>query len=384
MIKSPTITQGLTLLRNFGRLAYVIKLVIRAQAQKSRYNKQTKAMPTPAPQSLILVTGVTGYLAAHVAEQLLDKGYRVRGTARTASKAEYLKKKWGDRFEWVNVSDLIEDGAFDEAVKDVDGIMHVASPFHYNVSDPYKDLIEPARKGTLSLLSAALKNGKKVQRIVITSSFAACAEPKDGSGYIYTEKDWNEFSIKEVEQKGKETSPQQAYRASKSEAERVAWDFIKEKKPQFDLVTINPTFIFGPILHQVEDPKDLNTSVAFVYKMLTGETKEIAAPAPSQAFVDVRDVAKAHVNAIEKEEAGGKRFLTTSAQFGFQQVADILRAKYPELKDKIPEGKPGQNYSTTHSVSNEEAKRVLNIEFMGLEKTIVDTAEDLKEKFLQK
>jgi len=341
-------------------------------------------MPLPPSKSLILVTGVTGYIAAHVAEQLLQKGYSVRGTVRTASKAEYLKKRFEqygqDKFSYVIVEDLIKDGAFDEAVKGVQGIMHVASPFHFNITDPYKDLIEPAKKGTISLLQAAHKNGQEVARVVVTSSFAAVAQPKDGTGYVYTEEDWNTFSSEEVKKTG---DPMHAYRSSKYEAEKAAWDFIKENKPKFDLSTINPVFVFGPLLQEIKTPEDINTSVGYVYKLLTGETKEIKPPPASQAYVDVRDVALAHVKAIETEEAGGNRYLTVGGMFGFQQVANILREAYPDRKDKIPEGYPkDEKYTkTAHIVSSEKAKKTFGIEFISLEKTILDTAKDL-EKFL--
>lgn len=80
--------------------------------------------------SLVLVTGTTGYIAAHASQQLLEQGYRVRGTARDANsdKAQHLKdlfKTYGDKFEIVKAGDLEEDGVFDEAVQGVDGILHM-------------------------------------------------------------------------------------------------------------------------------------------------------------------------------------------------------------------------------------------------------------------
>lgn len=146
----------------------------------------------------ILLTGASGFLAAHVGQQLLQRGYRVRGTVRSAEKGEYLKqlyKKDGiEGFEYVIVEDVeqvrsqqlararclhlqfklialhnLQDGAFDKAVIGVDGIAHTASPFHFKVEDPHKDLINPAVKGTTGILHSALLE-PKVQRIVITSS----------------------------------------------------------------------------------------------------------------------------------------------------------------------------------------------------------------------
>lgn len=73
-------------------------------------------------ESLVLVTGVNGYIASHIAEQLLEHGYRVRGTVRDAYKADYMHalfdEKYGeDAFEVQIVTDMATDGAFDEVMK---------------------------------------------------------------------------------------------------------------------------------------------------------------------------------------------------------------------------------------------------------------------------
>lgn len=72
--------------------------------------------------SVVLVTGVNGFIASHIADQLLLAGYRVRGTARTTSKAEGLKAYWEKKcghgkVEIVTVPEIGTKGAFDEAVK---------------------------------------------------------------------------------------------------------------------------------------------------------------------------------------------------------------------------------------------------------------------------
>lgn len=81
-------------------------------------------MSTPAiPQgSIVLVTGANGYIGSHTADQLLLAGYKVRGTVRDASRAQWLQElfdeKYGHgKFELFVVSEMNVDGAFDEAVK---------------------------------------------------------------------------------------------------------------------------------------------------------------------------------------------------------------------------------------------------------------------------
>jgi nucleoside-diphosphate-sugar epimerase len=94
------------------------------------------AISSPAK---VLVTGANGYLATWVVKKYLEAGYSVRGTVRSLSKSAFLNDTfahYGDRFELVVVEDITKDGAFDEAVKDVDAIAHTASPFHYKATDP--------------------------------------------------------------------------------------------------------------------------------------------------------------------------------------------------------------------------------------------------------
>lgn len=81
-------------------------------------------MPAIPKESLVLVTGVNGYIASHIAEQLLEHGYRVRGTVRDAYKADYMHalfdEKYGGEdaaFEVQIVKDMATDGAFDEVMK---------------------------------------------------------------------------------------------------------------------------------------------------------------------------------------------------------------------------------------------------------------------------
>lgn len=334
---------------------------------------------------LVLVTGTTGYIAAHASQQLLEKGYHVRGTARdpNSDKSQYLKelfKSYGNKFQIVKAGDLEEEGVFDDAVKEVDGILHIASPFHFAASDPYKDLINPAVVGTKNLLQSAQKFGSKVKHVVITSSVAAVyGPPGSDKGYVYTEKDWNDKSVSDIEKEkdSKDFNKQTAYRASKNAAERFAWKFQTEEKPKFAISVINPSFVFGPVIHKIKDVESINTSVALMFKYFDNP-EQIAAPSPTQAFVDVRDVAKMHILALEKPDAAGKRFCCTASSFTWQQVVDILHETYPERK--VAEGGDGAGtVDTIHKTSNKLSRDVLGIEYIDLKKSTIDTIESLKQ-----
>lgn len=114
-----------------------------------------------------------------------------------------------------------------------------------------------------------------MKRVVITSSCASVLdnypEPR-----TFSEKDWNLGAPKEVEEKGRNASPPAKYRTSKVLAERAAWDFVKENKDQikFDLAVINPPFVFGPVLHEVDKPENLNTSAADWFNTVVKATKD--------------------------------------------------------------------------------------------------------------
>lgn len=86
---------------------------------------------------------------------------------------------------------------------------------------------------------------------VITSSFASILDSRRPTPSTFTEEDWNTYSPAQVEEKGKDVAPADAYRASKTLAERAAWKFVEENKPKWDIVTLCPPLVLGPIEQQV-------------------------------------------------------------------------------------------------------------------------------------
>lgn len=136
--------------------------------------------------------------------------------------------------------------------------------------------------------------------------------------------------------------------------------------------------VYGPSNHAVPDMNKLNTSSADIYRFINGSTKNPGDTA-FPLCVDVRDVATAHLKAYEVPEASNQRFAVTSGNFTYQRVCDIIREKFPDLKDKVPEGNPGEKYPDFFTLSNEKAKKVLGIEFIGLEQMVVDTVKSLLE-----
>jgi len=343
-------------------------------------------MPAIQPQSsTVLLTGASAFIGSHVVKELISRGFSVVGTTRSDDKGEYLKNLFGDKFSYVIVKDLEDEGGFDEAVKDKDAIIHIASPFHMNVQDPEKDLINPAVNGTTSLMNSAVKNGNKVKRVVITSSFASIVTPQDVP-FTYDESQWNTSSPAIYAEKGKDTPAQEVYRTSKVKAEEAAWKLLKEHKPAFDLVTMCPPLVLGPIIHQVPKADSLNTSVAMHRAYLTGQKKVEEMQGFGGFEVDVRDLAFAHVEALVQEEAGNKRFGISNAAYSMQECLDILHSSQdPEVKEALkkhyketPVGKTGSYKDVKmNKFDASRSEKILGVKYRDIKTTIEDQTKAL-------
>jgi len=270
----------------------------------------------------ICVTGASGFIASYVIRELLDNGYTMRATVRALTKGnkyEYLTSLPGaaERLELVQ-AELLTEGSYDEAIAGCEYIIHTASPYVLDVTDPQKDLVDPALKGTLNVLQACAKSGS-VKKVVLTSSVVAVYD-EPVSGHVYTEKDWNETS----------SLTRNPYFYSKTLAERSAWDYVEKENPAFELVVINPGTVIGASL-----VPSLNTSNQILHDALAGNYPMIMNL--SWGFVNVRDVAHAHVLAMENEKAKG-RYLCTNETLDLSEVVSILREagysnyKLPKLK----------------------------------------------------
>ncbi len=258
--------------------------------------------------------------------------------------------------------------------------MHTASPFHWNVAQP-DDFIKPAVAGTLSALRAASKGG--VRRVVVTSSYASILENREPLGeFTFTEDDWNQQSIDEVAARGADAWRMHWYRASKTLAERAAWRYVEEEKPGFDVATICPPYVLGPLIHQASSPEALNTSAANWYAYLAGQKTAADATAPAGILCDVRDVARAHVNALLLPEAGGQRFGVATRTFTIQTLLDHVlgNEKLVAAFPSITRGEPGAAVPPQNWFDCSRSLKTLGIEPTHESRTALDMTESLAEK----
>ena len=271
----------------------------------------------------VLLTGISGFLGGHVALQLLESGYAVRGSLRDLKRADKvrqtLQRAGADtsRLEFVAL-DLMSDKGWAEAMDGVRYVQHVASPFVTSMPVDKMDLIRPAVEGTTRALEAAF--AAKVERIVLTSSMAAVmyGHPKSRTT-PFTAADWTDLEGRDIN----------AYIESKTRAERAAWQIAERHGRTGDLAVINPGAIFGPLLD--EDP---GTSAVLIQRLLNGSMP--AAPDMAFTMIDVRDVAALHVAAMTKPDAGGHRFPSGDGTFSFMDVTAMLRAAFPAYARKLP------------------------------------------------
>ena len=256
----------------------------------------------------VLVSGATGFIASHAIERLLAQGHSVKGTVRdpksTTKNAHVLAMPGAKERLTLVAADLNDADPFSAHVMDVDTIMHMASPYVINVKDPQRDLVDPAVNGTLSMLKAAAKS-KTVKRVVLTSSVAAITDEPDGQ--VLTEADWNTRS----------SLTRNPYYYSKTLAERAAWDFMEREKPAFDLVVINPFLVVGP-----SHTNAINSSNQILVDIIKGQYPAVLAL--DWGFVDVRDVADAHIAAMEMPSAEG-RYITASANMDMTDLVALMR-----------------------------------------------------------
>ncbi|EAU34910.1 conserved hypothetical protein [Aspergillus terreus NIH2624] len=326
----------------------------------------------------VLLTGGSGFIAAHIVDTLLEHGFDTVVTVRSEEKGQRILEAHPDtpkeKLSYVIVKDVAADGAFDEAVKSnppFDYVLHTASPFHYNISDPVKDFLDPAIKGTTGILKAIKAYAPTVKRVVITSSFAAIVNAKEHAK-VYSEKVWNPVTWEEA------MDPAQTYRASKTFAEKAAWDFVEKEKPNFDVATINPPLVLGPVVHYLNSLDAINTSNNRIANMIRGNCKDKLPPSGTFLWVDVHEVALAHVRAIEVPEAGGQRFFLTAGLYSNKEIADIIRDSFPELADKLPsKDEPSDMPTDVYGYDNTKSIQVLGIKYRSLKESVVETVKSL-------
>jgi len=304
-----------------------------------------------------VVTGASGFVPGEVVKQLLSKGWNVRGTVRSLSnkdKTQHLTKM-SEALPGkltLHEADLLKKGSFDEIVKGADYVFHMASPFLSTWEDTQKELVEPALNGTATVLESVGKSTDSVRRVVLTSSLAAALKMKSGpkNGKLYTEEDWNTDS--EADKEG-------GYMYSKTVAEKKAWEL--SEKLGFELVTIMPSLVLGPVTGNRNDGTSLNVMKA----ILENESSEL----PFPFIVDVRNIAEAHIAAAVTPSAKGRYLVSNASTVPNCQVIAILEERFPALQFQ-----KAKQEDSKQVLVNDKVQKELGVKIVDPKDTIIDMA----------
>ena len=332
----------------------------------------------------VLVTGATGYIGLHCVQQLLNQGYAVNGSVRSPERKEEVfeaLQKHNTPTENLNLYtfNLTEDDGWDEGMEGCDYLLHVASPIALeNHNEDF--FVKPAVAGVKRAFKYAKKHN--VKKVVLTSSVAAIFDTLEEKT-DYDETDWSDPENPSISH----------YAKSKTLAEKAAWDFVDNEDNPFELAVINPALVIGPSLSG--DLGESNKAIA----MVTTGKMPVAVPLQF-GYVDVRDVAAAHVLAMQNSDSNGERFALAEKDLWYKDVAKVLRDngfdKAPTFNVPVWLAKILANFSKelkvtlpylgrVRSVKNtSKAKDILGWNPRPAEESIIDIAEQIKEMGLIK
>lgn len=324
----------------------------------------------------VLLTGISGYIAMHCAKELLKRDYHINATVRNLDKVEDIKNALSALSLDVNKiqffqADLLSDDNWEDAMADCEYVMHVASPYPLNQPKDENVLIKPAVEGTERVVSLAIKNN--VKKIVLTSSVVAVSVGHTKKQY--SEEDWS-FADK----------PIAAYAKSKTLAEKKAWELIKNADTDTKLTVINPSGVIGPSL-----TSEISSTQLIIAGLMNGR---IPVNLPIHiGYVDVRDVALAHIKALENPNSDGERIILSNTELWHKDVSKILKeggykapwltvsvpvAKF--LANVVPALKGAKRFLGKDMVKNStKAEDILGISYIDIKKSILDDAKSLTE-----
>jgi dihydroflavonol-4-reductase len=240
----------------------------------------------------VFITGATGFVGANVTRALLDSGYEVRALVRKGADTRNIDGLALERFE----GDLSKPAHLQSGMTGCDAVIHVAALYSLWRSDRaalYRSNVD----GTVSVLEAAEAAG--VSRVVYTSSVAALGVPRPG----------------EVGDERLETIASALvsdYKKSKYLAEQEA---LKRTRQGQDIVIVNPSTPIGPF-----DIKPTPTG-DIVLRFLKG--KMPAYVDTGLNIVDVEDVARGHVLALERGRSG-ERYILGNRNLTLKDFLEIL------------------------------------------------------------
>lgn len=347
-------------------------------------------------KGLALVTGANGFIGSRTVKAFLLAGYSVRAAVRSPNSASGLlgalpSYAASGQLSTAIVPDITAPGAFDEAVKGVAAIAHLASPVDFSNTNA-EEVLGTALKGTLGILDSAVKEPGLKSFVFMSSIVAVRGSDPRFEGRVFTEADWNDDAEETLRKAGQDATGHHIYIASKVVAERAFWDFRERNRARvaFGMTAINPVWVAGPPLILPEDPKKLSDTAVVAYRVMKGDEVPPVGPG-NGTHVDVRDVGRLVVFAADRPDAAdGQRFIAGgNGNFAnIQAYCDILRKAYPGRRDIIREGEPGRGYLADYSeppeargIDASKAVKATGQGWIPFEKMLLDAAKSYERYF---
>lgn len=315
---------------------------------------------------LVTITGLDSFLGPHTGLEFLKTGdYRVRATVRKnadKSKMGAIKEAYGAYYQDLDIveAELLEEDSMLNAIEGSTYVAHLASPYYLD-NKTREELVAPAVQGTLSALKACTHWG--VKRCVFTSSYACIrwtAKDDAPPDNVYNESYWSNPDRPEG---------MGDYAVSKVLAEKAAWHY-QAANPSLELVAICPTLLLGPGIGRANV-----VSEEFVHGLLEDFKPNIKCA--SNYYSDVRDVAKAHLKAIQVPEAANQRFLVHGESVTKYELALILFDLYSDMG--FGPGCTTLDDSAAKGIINDNSrsKEILKMEYTPIETTLKDMVDSM-------
>lgn len=339
-------------------------------------------MPTQHdPNPLVLVTGGTGLIGAHLLSDLLRRPVRIRAVKRRSSDLRVVRKILGyyhpdpdtqlGKIEWVDVN-LLSESDLQTAFSGVDDVYHCAGMVSFDPKER-QQLFDINVGGTANIVRCCLKTG--VRKLCHVSSSSSLGKPTGEEPHPIDETTpWN--SSDEVSD----------YALSKYQSEQEVWRGCADGLPA---VIINPTIVIGP--------GDWNRSSSKLFRTIWKGFPFYSAGV--NAFVDVRDVSRVAIQLMDSDIAG-ERFVVAAENLPFKQLFDCIADNLSKKRPAMPvtpwmgamawrldwlgsklTGKPPQITRSTvvsarkrYYFSNEKIRQRLGFEFTPIAQSIRDTS----------
>eukprot|EP00331_Platyophrya_macrostoma_P002661 CAMPEP_0176424174 /NCGR_PEP_ID=MMETSP0127-20121128/10693_1 /TAXON_ID=938130 /ORGANISM="Platyophrya macrostoma, Strain WH" /LENGTH=510 /DNA_ID=CAMNT_0017805207 /DNA_START=79 /DNA_END=1611 /DNA_ORIENTATION=- len=336
-------------------------------------------------KTTVLVVGGNGYVACHVVAKLLDAGYSVRITvSEPLDSAEQLEiystvPDAGHRLSITEAS-VTNPGAFREVLRGCKYVVHCGvSPAQ---AQREKDIIRAHLESVAALFDAIRLNGKpSVKRVVLTGSAAAVfhiQDPVPPSG-VFNEQMWNTRA----------TAISDPVPFAKLSFEREAWRL--QKMFGVELVVMLPSIVIGPsLLHETSE------AMRTIHDLASGSPYFPFAPNLYWNFVDVRDVAEAHVRAMEHPDISEQRIIVSTDCLSLSEIGALIKKSHPHLSPptysapswitlivaplshaKVKMAFLWRNLGVKKVLDNRKCLELLDMQMTPLERTIADSVEQL-------